>query len=267
MGATLASMPHVANRVKLTNARIRKLAHDPQGTGLQVVWDSDQPGLGLRLRARRKVFLVRYRDPAGVSRRANLGEWSEKERAGALTLKEARTQASARIHELANAGADPVQIVPKTLEDAFTKFMETREDHLSAWTVRDYKNRWRNHLAPACERQTKLGGRRLDRITGGDLEDLYTELRSMPTTANHVLRLFSTVWSYAAARGDMGIDAMTPNPTKMISKHSATRGGSDGGARARRSWRRSCATWRRQRRTGDSSRTKPLDCFSCRIRC
>lgn len=206
-------MPAIAARSKLTTAKIRDLK--PNGESFQVVWDSDQPGLGLRVRARGKVFIVRYRDPGGVNRRRTLGLWTEKPRKGALTLEEARKKASRKLPEL-QAGDEEIEATPvraKTLATAFESFKETRFDSLSRWTRQDYQQRWDNHLKPA------LGPKRLDRITGGDVLDLYQSLRDKPTTANHVVGLLSTLWGYATTRGDMGLPAGALNPAKAIGRH------------------------------------------------
>ena len=206
-------MPARTDRTRLTSAQIRKLKHDPNGSAFQVTWDTEQPGLGLRVRASRKVFVARYRDPEGVNRRVTLGEWSEKERRGTLTLKQARAAAALRISS-GRAGADEPNPVNNgaTLADAFEKLKAKRWSRLSDWTRRGYQARWNAHLGPA------LGNKKLDRITGGDVEDLYRSLKDKPTTANHVVGLLGTIWNSAARRGDMGIDLMTPNPTKVIGR-------------------------------------------------
>jgi integrase len=193
----------------------------PANEGTPVyVWDTVQPGLALRIRAGgSRTWWIRYRID-GANRFMKIGDYP--------TMKpdEVRKLAAKRLGEVAD-DRDPAaerqakRAAPrtKTLADAFEKFKVTRWDALSDWTRRDYASRWKLHLEPA------LGRKPLDKITGGDVQDLYDGLRAKKTTANHVLGLLSTVWSYAAARGDMGITPMSANPTKIITKTTRYRKG------------------------------------------
>ncbi len=69
-------MPHVPNRTSLTNKTIKATRWD--GRAHHVLWDDRVPGLGLRMRATSKAFVVRVREE-GRNRRITLGRWSERE--------------------------------------------------------------------------------------------------------------------------------------------------------------------------------------------
>src|SRR3954454_17516727 len=79
-------------RMKLNQKAVEALTIDKD----RVVWDDDSPGLGLRVQAGRKSWIIRYR-VAGAQRQKSLP--------GTLPLRQARTQA-AEIRSGAHRGAD-----------------------------------------------------------------------------------------------------------------------------------------------------------------
>lgn len=210
-------------RLKLEKTDCDAATYDkPAGSRTPLyLWDTKQPGLGLRIEpSGAKSWWCQFRVHR-QRRFLRLGKYTD------FTLTEARKKAKQRLGQAAD-GRDPVEerraavaahVPSKTLADGWEKFQASRWPALALWTQRDYSNRWRAHLGPA------LGGKRLDRITGGDVQDLYDSLREKPTTANHVLALLGTIWSYAAGRGDMGITPMSPNPTKVITRATRYRKG------------------------------------------
>lgn len=184
---------------KLTLPRVRDLPSASRGKRRRIT-DDACPGLVLRVTDDGDKTWWHRHQIEGKRRETMIGRYP------AMLLADARAAVQAKRDAPAH-GATPAK-----LSDAWEKFQATRWPALAEWTRRDYANRWRAHLGPA------LGGKRLDRITGGDVQDLYDALRDKPTTANHVLALLGTVWSYAAARGDMGVSIMSPNPTRIITK-------------------------------------------------
>lgn len=185
---------------KLTMPKVRDMPAAPKGKRRRVT-DNACRGLVLRVDdGGDKTWWHRHQHE-GKRRETMIGKFP------AMLLADARAMVEAR-----RDGPKRAEQAPATLSDAWDKFQGSRWPALAEWTRRDYANRWRTHLGPA------LGGRRLDRITGGDVQDLYDALRDKPTTANHVLALLGTVWSYAAARGDMGVTIMSHNPTRVITK-------------------------------------------------
>lgn len=191
----------------LTQSKVRT---EPAAKSGKRKWMTDGACPGLTLRVTdlgHKSWWLR-RKVAGKTTTVRLGDHPT------MTLEDAR--AAVKAHR---DGPSEAPAPSKTLADAWDKFKVSRWPALSEWTQRDYSNRWRAHLGPA------LGSKSLDKITGGHVQDLYDSLRETRTTANHVLALFSTIWSYAAGRGDMGITPTSPNPTKVITKATRYRKG------------------------------------------
>ena len=202
-------MPHVANRTSLTNKIIKATRWD--GRAHHVLWDDRVPGLGLRVRATSKTFVVRLRED-GRNRRVTLGRWSERESRSGLTLVEARGLAKER---LAGLPVEAEAVVPEkaaTLRGVWDAFQRTEFPRLAERTQQDYRDRWKNHLEPA------LGAKRVDEIKGGDAIDLHASMSKTPTSANRTGALLSNLWNYAKARGDLGIPEGRENPARAVDK-------------------------------------------------
>lgn len=189
---------------------IRRLEWD--GRPHHVVWDSAQPGLGLRVRSQSRTWIIRYRDPDGVSRRKVLGPWAERERRDALTIPQARDLAAKR---LARVGDEPIAPArAATLADVWAKYEAAFRR--SPRTLRDYRSIWKNHLGPA------LGDESIARITGGAVMDLHAEMRATPIPANRTVALFSVLFRWAAKRQDLGLPAGALNPAQAVEKYPET---------------------------------------------
>lgn len=190
--------------VKITNDIIAGLEWD--GSQHDVLWDTGEPGLGLRLRKRGPVWVAR-RQRGGVKQTTALGKYTKRERAGALTIPQARREARKWMD--AEPEPEPATVAcSPTLAAVWERFQETEFPRLSKRTQQDYTDRWR-HL-------DTLADRTLDTLRGGDVIDLHAKLRTTPTTGNRVVAVFSNLWNYARARGE------TPdgreNPAKAIDK-------------------------------------------------
>jgi integrase len=93
-------------RIKLTDGLVADAALPP-GKSELVLWDSDVPGFGLRLRGGSKTFIVAYR-PVGAGRSANMRRVKIGHAAALPSLKEARRLARALLGKVA-AGEDPAR--------------------------------------------------------------------------------------------------------------------------------------------------------------
>jgi integrase len=202
-------MPHVAKNKAITNAQIK--AAKPNGKSHQVLWDSRVGGLGLRVRASgRHVWLVRYRDPDGHNRRTTLGPWTERERDGALTIPQARTEAQRVLGQVA-AGGDVAKRQGKgpSLEELWERFLDHKNQRLAHETLVSYRSCWGVWIAPVLGRK-----RSLTSIVGANVFDLHDAVmnkagrRGRSTNrgggkhmANRVVATLSFMMSFAETRG------------------------------------------------------------------
>lgn len=96
----LKSTQATTDRVKISKSVIDAFKYDPDGTSWQVIWDSVIENLGVRVRARSKNWVLRYRNDSGKQRLWTIGATSK------ITVRKARELA-----ENANArivlGEDP----------------------------------------------------------------------------------------------------------------------------------------------------------------
>ncbi|MBL4686885.1 MAG: integrase family protein [Nannocystaceae bacterium] len=202
-------MPHVAKNKAITNARIKSLK--PNGKSHQVLWDSRVGGLGLRVRASgRHVWLVRYRDPDGNNRRKTLGPWTERERDGAFTIPQARTEAQRELGQLAGGGDVAARRKNEpSLEELWERFLDDKSQRLAKETLGSYRSCWDVWIAPVLGRKRKLAS-----IAGADVFDLHDAVTNNSGRrdrsrdrgggrhmANRVVATLSSMMSFAGRRG------------------------------------------------------------------
>ncbi len=158
------------------------------------VWDGALAGFGIRVQSTGAMsYVVKYRAGSGRSaptRRITLG------RVGILTPEEARTLARKTLGSVAH-GADPAALRAAekraaTLSDVAEQFLtEHAEAKRAASTAASYRDLLERLALP------DLGKRKADKITSADIQRLHSRLGHIPYAANRLLRVLSSVYSFA----------------------------------------------------------------------
>ena len=173
------------------------------------IWDSDIPGLGLRILPRgRKSYVVQYR--AGRrSRRITLGPNT------VLTCTQARNRAI-EIIAAARNGEDPAaardaQRTAVTVRELAERFdAEHIAIRLKPSTVREYRRNLRRFILPA------LGRLLVTEVTRADVAKFHHDLRHIPYQANRCLEVISKMFNLAEM---WGLRSDGTNPRKHIRKY------------------------------------------------
>jgi integrase len=190
---------------KLTKRLVEQLRVSPSD---YFVWESDTPGFGVRVYASgRKSYLIQYRDASARTRRLALGPH------GVLTPEQARALAQTHLARV-RAGGDPAQEkkaarVQPTVAAFATSFLDTQAHALRPQTVHNYQGLLTRHVLPA------LGYLTLAAVTRADVQALHSHLAHVPTQANRVLALCSTLFQVAEA---WGLRPEGSNPARRIAR-------------------------------------------------
>lgn len=167
---------------ELERARAQKPGWEPTTNERVVVWDSEDPELGLRVYPNgRKVWLLRYR-VSGRRRLMQLGRYGK----NALTTAKARDRLKDELGNVLNGG-DPVEerrrVNADTVGDAWNHFKSTALTQVRSSTARNYRGTYNKHVKG-------WSSRRLDGITKHDVERRYAEIAERSHyAANDWLRL------------------------------------------------------------------------------
>ena len=189
----------------LTKASIDKLTWDPKGSTIQVLWDSEIPGFGVRVyETGRKAFIMRY-TLRGKRSIATLGQY------GTMTLDQARKAARINRGEL-ESGANP--FVKKSDGMDWRQYCDVymREHGSTKKSAKLDAQRIASRVIPA------LGDKALIDTTREDIATLFRTVgATAPYEANRLLSLISVMWSTAAKLGLVPFDVV--NPTKWIKRY------------------------------------------------
>ncbi|MEO5337843.1 MAG: site-specific integrase [Magnetospirillum sp. WYHS-4] len=191
--------------MKIDRRTVESLA---AGEREQVLWDSDLPGFGLRIKpSGLRSYIIQYRDAQGRSCRATLG------RHGPLTPDEARKLAEARLDAARHPATRSVEARrPARRGDTLLAFCERyMEQHaLPKKRPRSAKEDRRlidGRILPM------LGGLRIDRVGVAEVKFLHESLRGTPYEANRTLALLRKMFNLAE---DWGLRAPRSNPCKQV---------------------------------------------------
>jgi integrase len=163
----------------------------------EIAWDGTMPGLAARRQKGEAVtYLLKYRTQDGRQRWHTIG------RHGApWTPEQARTEAR-RLLGLVAVGSDPAGAkaqakVAPTVDALAQRFLtEHAEAKRKPRTAKEYRRLAENVIVPA------LGGKRVADVRRADVARLHHACRATPTTANRVLALLSTLFTWAERLGE-----------------------------------------------------------------
>ena len=154
----------------------------PAQSGTQTYWDSDIKGLVLCVGKKAKTWYFQ-KDVGGKTQRVMIGMFP------VITAKAARQVAMGHALEMSRGAGKQVQIGAPTLEDAMEAYLarpklRSGEHKNSRWGMFDL------HLSDWM----KLP---LDEITKAMAAARHRKLAGRPSTVNHLLKYFRTVWHHA----------------------------------------------------------------------
>src|ERR1035437_9075584 len=187
---------------RIVEKLIKKMDAPEQGNRIE--WDSEIPGLGVRITASGVTsFILDYRI-SGRQRRYTIGRHPE------LTIAAARIEAGELRARIRN-GRDPMEErnqsrVEPTLGDLATEYLERHaEPNKRPSSLRDDRQMINKVIRP------KIGKHRLKAVGRLDIEVLHTSLKATPYAANRVLALLSKMFNLA-----IEWKWMAENPTRGI---------------------------------------------------
>ena len=161
-----------------------------------MLWDRDIKGFGVRVHpSGRKVYLVKYRQHGRVVKKT-IGPH------GAIPPAAARARA-AEIITAAKTGKDlagrdlrACETAAPTVRELAGRFVE---EYVPARckpnSAQSYESSLRRHVLP------RLGNRRVDEVTRGDVTALHHKMRAIPYAANRTLGILSAMFTAAEIWG------------------------------------------------------------------
>jgi integrase len=196
--------PAPTSRVRLTDARIADLPK-PKG-GASYVYDTEVPGLAMRIMASGIRSFVSVKKIHGKTQRITLGRWP------GLKLADAR-RAATRINGDIAAGVDPAaqrkaaRARGETCNDYWPTYLSHIKRKNRSWK-RD-ENRWTADIAPV------LGRKAIVSITSGDCQGVVDALGAKhPVKANRVAALLGAFFGHAVKA-----ERIQRNPARGLSRY------------------------------------------------
>lgn len=176
---------------RITKRRVD--AAQPPAEGELLLWDSELPGFGLRVRAGgTKVYVLKYgTGRRGLARKVTIG------RHGAPWTPDTAREEARRLLGLVSSGEDPARAraqakgIPLLEEFAERYLREHAEPHKKPASVAEDRANLRRAILPA------LGKLRLDTITRADVVRFHLSRKDTPTNANRCLALLSHMFATA----------------------------------------------------------------------
>ncbi|MDN3571281.1 site-specific integrase [Methylobacterium longum] len=180
--------------MKLTKRAIDALV---AGEQRYVLWDAELKGLGVRVEPTgAKSFILRYRagGRGSAKRYVTLGRY------GVITPEEARRSARDHLGSVAR-GSDPAlekarQKAAATIAHVAERFLaEHVTPKRKAATIASYRHALIARIVP------EFGSLRAEAVTRADVARLHGRLSAQPATANYVLAVLSSLYSWCDRQG------------------------------------------------------------------
>ena len=171
---------------KLSETYARKISQTKTGT--DKYWDSEVKGLVLFVGKKSKTWYFQ-KDVGGQTRRVLIGRFP------VISANAARQTALGFALEWGRGAGKKIQIGPPTLLDALEAYLFRPK--LRSETHKDGMRKiFDNHLKDWLRLP-------LDEITKGMVVERHRSLAKTPSTANHTLKYFRTVWNHARRTSDL----------------------------------------------------------------
>lgn len=189
--------------------------------GRHQLWDGELKGFGIQIEASgTKTYIVRYR-PKGLGRDGPR-RFLKLGRHGALTPDEARNQARAILGQVA-AGNDPAALQAAAREDVVRQraaltvreladlfLTQHVEPKRKPTTAKGYRSALDCHVFP------RLGTKVAAKVVRTDVAALHLAMRSNGSSANRVLAIVSSMYSFGSK---LGLVPEGFNPARSIEKY------------------------------------------------
>ena len=194
----------------MATGKINKRSIDALSPGVKdaYLWDFTVKGFALKVTPRgTKTYLFEYKDRSRKTRRVTIGHH------GVLTADQARERAKTLAAEV-ELGGDPASdrtkhraalTVAQLAEKWLSDHVETRR---KAKTLEDYRGWVARHIVPA------IGSMRVPDVQVQDVEKIFQSLSTHPTTANRVLAVISSMFTFAIRQ-----HLVRDNPARGIEKN------------------------------------------------
>lgn len=171
---------------KLTETYARNIP--PAKTGTSKYWDSEVKGFVLFVGKRSKTWYFQ-KDVGGKTRRILIGRYP------VITAAAARQTALGFALEMSRGAGKRLQIGPPTLAEATEAYLARPKLRSEAHKV-GLRQGFDRHLRDWMALP-------LDEISRAMVAERHASLRDKPSTANHVLKYFRTVWNHARRTYDL----------------------------------------------------------------
>jgi integrase len=192
-------------KMRLTDAIVRKFPAPLKGN--KIHWDSDVPGLGIRVTAAdARAFVLNYRTRAGRARRYTIGAFPDWSTVG--VRDEAR-----RLRRLIDQGGDPLAGIEAerdapTMAELIDRFISEHLPRLRPETQRQYRMLLRTRIRPFFGSHTKVAD-----VAFADVDRLHRKI-DKPYVANRATEVLRKMFALAIRWG------MRPdNPAQRIARN------------------------------------------------
>ena len=176
------------------------------------VWDIAIKGFAVKVTPRgTKTYLFEYKDSSRRTRRVTIGHH------GIITAEQARVKAKALAAEV-ELGGDPAadRSDRKSTPTVSTLAEQWLEEHVTVRrkpkTLHDYRGWLERHILPV------IGSVKIPDIRPQDIEKIVRSLSDHPTTANRVLAVISSMFTFAIRR-----HLVRDNPARGIERNRETK--------------------------------------------
>ena len=193
----------------LTEARIARLKHDPNGSTVQVHYDTAHPGLGVRLYASgAKSYVLKYGSEHG-RKVVSLGSISEHTLSEAHGWwREQREQERRGVDLVRRKQVDRQEIIDKDTVAGLIDAYLADPDHL--WS----KSHLRNCVRRGTEAKEFFGAMRPEDVSRLDIRGLHKQItdRGAPIEANRTKTFVHSLFSWATDPDQGYLPESHPNP-------------------------------------------------------